>query len=389
MAHDSSAVRPLVGCRTLACYICTLLQAHVTQLILHRPTSSLTHTLTHSLAHSQRPLFCIMNYKKQCVHTSILTVLVFRNHHENWGCNASDMSEEDADADWNVSCIQVQHLASLADLRLSVLALSAADLTSATQITMLKLESCTLLPGQGSHTAGISALLSAVAGLQQLHHLELIELHLSFADDLLLQRFAALTGSAHLTYLEISEEEGFKPLPDGAVRHMFPHGRRLQLRQLLLLPSRGAHGPPPPYDDSSACMTGAELRRVASSCSELQQLSIAGAVYPGDMSGLLQLPASCTELCIGGRAMSNAVVPVVRQLTQLHELQWFDSPGLTDVGVEQLTALTGLRVLDVRQCNGLSEDLGGSAEYSDLQLSSGDETEVSNCWHCICQRDRR
>jgi hypothetical protein len=314
--------------------------------------------------------------------------MVIRNHHENWDCNASDLSEEDANADWNVSCIQVQHLASLADLRLSFLALSAAELTSATQITMLKLESCTLLPGQGSHNAGISALLSAVAGLQQLQHLELIELHLSFADDLLLQRFAALTGSAHLTYLEISEEEGFKPLPDGAVRHMFPHGRQLQLRQLLLLPSRGARVPPPPYDDSSACMTGAELRRVASNCPELQQLSIAGSVRPGDMSGLLQLPASCTELCIGGRAMSNAVVPVVRQLTQLHELQWFDSPGLTDVGVEQLTALTSLRGLDVRQCR-LSRELGGNdPAYSDLLVCSGDDDEVSNCWHYICQRGR-
>jgi hypothetical protein len=318
---------------------------------------------------------------------SIVLFMVCRNHHENWDLrdgNASDMSEIDADAfgyPWDASRIQLQHLTALVDLRLSFLALSAAELTNATQITRLMLEGCNFLPsGQGSNaapSAGVSALLSAVAGFKHLQHLELLELHLGFADDLPLQRFAALTAAPQLTYLEISEEEGFRPLPDGAVRHMFPHGRQLKLRQLLLLPSRGSRGPPPPYENESCCITGAELHRITSSCPELQLLSIAGAVRPaGDMPGLLQLPASCTELCIGGRAMSNAVVPVVRQLTQLHQLQWFDSPGLTDVGVEQLTVLTGLRVLDVRQCNGLSEELGGSAEYSDLQLSSGDDTEV-------------
>jgi hypothetical protein len=57
--------------------------------------------------------------------------------------------------------------------------------------------------------------------------------------------------------------------------------------------------------------------------------------------------------------MTDAVAPVVRQLTQLQYLSWWDSPGLTDVGAEQLTALTGLQDLNIGDCRGLSEELGG------------------------------
>lgn len=294
--------------------------------------------------------------------------------------NPSDMSDEDADAYGDASCIQLRHLTSLVDLRLSFVALSAAELAGATQITRLMLQGCALLPrAQPNATApaGISALLSTVAGFEQLQHLELLDLDLRGHEALPLQRFAALTASPELTYLEVSGEEGFRPLPDGAVQHMFPTDRTLKLRQLLLLPSKGTRGQEWPLDDMSCCVTGAELHGIASSCPELQQLCIAGAVHPGDMSGLMQLPASCTELSLGGPAMSDAVLPVVRQLTQLRDLSWYYSAGLTDVGVEQLTALTRLCGLDVRHCSGLSDELGGTPQYgSDLQVYSGDDDEV-------------
>jgi hypothetical protein len=102
---------------------------------------------------------------------------------------------------------------------------------------------------------------------------------------------------------------------------------------------------------------GAELRNICSSCPELQILDIRGVVNPGEWPGLLQLPPSCTELCIGGPAMSDAAATVVRQLTHLRVFRWWNSPGLTDVGVEQLTALTRLTTLDIHRCEGLSREL--------------------------------
>jgi hypothetical protein len=81
------------------------------------------------------------------------------------------------------------------------------------------------------------------------------------------------------------------------------------------------------------------------------------------MTGLIALPLSCTNLCIGGPAISDAEVRVVRQLTQLRVLRIWDSPGMTDVGAEQLTALACLTTLELRRCDGLSVELGGHHKH--------------------------
>lgn len=78
--------------------------------------------------------------------------------------------------------------------------------------------------------------------------------------------------------------------------------------------------------------------------------------------------------------MSDAEVAVVRLLTQLKVLRWWDSPGLTDVGVEQLTALTQLSALEVRRCEGLSAELGGHHPHDENSFelrAHSDEVSVT------------
>jgi hypothetical protein len=273
----------------------------------------------------------------------------------------SDMSEEDSDSWCHLSRMQLQHLTGLVDLSLLYVALAPAELAGATQMQRLVLSSFILWPqGEGDTAEAIGELLSTLACYTQLQHLHLGELEMGRSSGALAhERFAALTASPMLTHLDVSGQYGLPPLPSGTVQHMFPAGRQLPLRELVLLPSYG-HGVSDNVDAESSCVTGAELSSMVRACPELQQLVITGAVHPGDMSGLLQLPPSCTEMCIGGPAMSDAEVPVVRQLTQLIVLRWWDSPGLTDVGVEQLTALTQLSALEVRRCDGLSQGAWGA-----------------------------
>lgn len=90
-------------------------------------------------------------------------------------------------------------------------------------------------------------------------------------------------------------------------------------------------------------------------CPNPVSLNIQSTVKPGDISPLLQLPTSCVSLSVGGRAFDDTAAAVVAQPTHLTELKWFSSPGLTDAGLEQLTALTGLHSVNMDGMPGLSE----------------------------------
>lgn len=105
-------------------------------------------------------------------------------------------------------------------------------------------------------------------------------------------------------------------------------------------------------------MDSADLDNLICCCPGLRDLNITGVMRPGaDVSGLLQLPTSCTTLNIGGAAFTDAAAPVLAQLTHLEYLSWCSSEGLTDAGFEQLTALTGVN----RYGNcGLSDELFGT-----------------------------
>jgi hypothetical protein len=238
-------------------------------------------------------------------------------------------------------------LVCLQKLKLTQTGLSPVALASLSRLTRLQLYGC-WSRRRGNHEesqAGsehsVPALLAAIGGMHQLQHLEL-----EGEDDCLHTlgqpvHCAALTASSQLTHLQIWRWVD-QPLPGTAVQHMFPAGRQLsQLQQLVL---SGAEE----EDSEGGCITTDDLHSIVGACPALRCLSIPGVLAAGaDVSALLQLPSTCASLALGGYAVGDEAAGVVAQLTQLTALDWSESPGLTDAGLQLLTALEALETLRV------------------------------------------
>jgi hypothetical protein len=123
---------------------------------------------------------------------------------------------------------------------------------------------------------------------------------------------------------------------------MFPAGRELPYLTYILMQGMDSEGE---YMEKP-CMTASELASLISCCPALQELRICNALEASaNVSPLLQLPPCCTSIQVGGPAFGDAAAHVVCQLSQLQGLTWYYSEGLTDLGVEKLTVLTGLQEL--------------------------------------------
>lgn len=244
------------------------------------------------------------------------------------------------------------------------------------QLLHLYLEYFTLLPpNEGNDGADSAAvLLEAVGGMRQLKRFSLVD------DDNIWEasrevqanHFAALTASSHLTKLEVGCDEE-QPLPVEALRHMFPAGQALpELQELTVCASEMSAGP--------GFITAAELRNVISACPVISSLDITCVLQPGaDVHALLQLPATCRSLAIGGEAFGESAAVVVAQLTQLTRLSWMESHDLSDAGLDRLTALQALEKLLLREMQGLSDGLvpkDDGTMFEELILTTGDQ--VSN-----------
>jgi hypothetical protein len=93
-------------------------------------------------------------------------------------------------------------------------------------------------------------------------------------------------------------------------------------------------------------VTTAELHGMISACPALSSFNIMCVLAADvDVSVLLQLPATCCSLEVGGQPFGDSTAGVNAQLTQLTYQQWNAAPGLTDAGLQPLTALSRLRVL--------------------------------------------
>lgn len=271
---------------------------------------------------------------------------------------------------------QLTQLSCLQDLRLERCWLLPGVLTSF-PLTYLGISLCALLPSVATTRtkqtqAATAAFLSAVRCLTQLRDLSVQDMSLDAQQEgAALQQFAALTASSpHLTALCLGEDES-PALPAGALQEMFPAGRVFGGLRRLSLYHACLNGHEPGYVDID------DLARMFYSCPKLDTLDICGVVFPDvdDLSVLLQLPASCSSLCIGGSVFADDSVGLLTQLTQLTSLSWEFSPHLTDCGLEALTAMRGLQRLFVNDCWGLSRVLGGGGD--------GDGNDSDVCDDCV------
>jgi Leucine-rich repeat (LRR) protein len=260
---------------------------------------------------------------------------------------------------------ELPQLTGLLSLKLWYYRVPPKVLGTLTQMQVLHLNDCALLPWappNASSTTGTDALLQALHKLTCLQDLCLYMLELN-TDSNTLQQFSALRASSHLTRLFVTRAN-WATLPKGAVQHMFSPARQLQALQRLPMSTNECQNSGP----NDWCIDSAGLLSIMSSCPRLLHMDITGSVQPGaDLSPLLQLPQSCTSLYMGGAAFSDTSMHVLLQLQQLKELTWECSPKLTDLGLEQLTALD-LRSLCVEGC-GLSEVLADAEESLKLESS--------------------
>lgn len=290
---------------------------------------------------------------------------------------------------------QMPALVHLQQLELVDCSLAPAQLGSMTSLKILCLDSCTLLPcvddggtyhRKLSSPAAVTGFLNAIRQLTYLRHLELEDLHLDVAG-LPAEQWSALTASTQLTRLMLHGEGHSPRLPAGAVQQMFSVGRRLPHLRKLILQFNGYQC------QDSWCLDSGDLHSIIGGCPQLHSLCLLRTVCKGaDVSALLQLPASCTRLVIGGNAFAHSAVPVVLQLTQLRKLRWWDSTPFNDRTLLQLTTLTHLSKLEIMCSDDVStsiwEAAGVETPCSDDTITLCTDTKVGTCAGVVVLREQ-
>jgi hypothetical protein len=224
-----------------------------------------------------------------------------------------------------------------------------------TKLKVLQLEGCDVLPAGRDSAAEFLAAVGCMTDLEEMSMRGAV-----LDPDPAVFRFskapaaayAALTASSKLREL-VFDADGEPPLPSGALRHMFPKGRVLPHLTMLSLEGKSLD----PEINTHWFVTAHQLTAAFAACPALRSLHICSTLKPGDLTPLLQLPQSVTTLCVGGVAFDDAAATVVAQLTHLGSLGWDVSLGLTDVGLQQLTALQGLTYLHMFANDSLSVEV--------------------------------
>ena len=239
-------------------------------------------------------------------------------------------------------------------------------LSSMTLLCGLSIDGC------GGNQSLSSDCLLAIGRLQRLQHLRLWGLELGERNNT--EPFLALTASSQLRSLSVGHNKCGRVLAKGCAQHMFPLDRQWPFLTRLTMQIHGFLRSPvyeweydypgslfPTYGgeiiNDPSWLTGEELCGVISCCPALKELDLVNALRDPP-THLLQLPASCTALRVGGVAFDDAAAAVVSQLSQLVRLSWSYSP-LTDVGLEQFTALQQLTLLRLYNNHELSYDAVG------------------------------
>lgn len=193
----------------------------------------------------------------------------------------------------------------------------------------------------------MQALLGALQQLPHLQHLELSRMQLD--EVTAVEQLSTLTASSKLTSLHLLARFSM-PLPRGALQQLLPSG--LQLPGLRVLRLQGGDGV-----SEEQCLDSDDVICIAASCPGLTELTLHGVVSLNvSLAPLLALQPSLQALSVAGAAFGDAAAGVVTQLTGLQSLDWSNS-GLTDGGLRQLTALTGLTRLRLKSCKDVSREI--------------------------------
>jgi hypothetical protein len=143
--------------------------------------------------------------------------------------NSGPHSEPDLPLEW-------PQLSGLLELELYKCAVYPMVLGELTQLQQLQMVGCHLLPTplddtyQTEATAALLEVLPSLTRLQKLY-LDLDRLDI---ESITPQQFSALTASSQLTMLNLIRDDD-PVLPKGALQHMFPPSRRMQLLQPLAI----------------------------------------------------------------------------------------------------------------------------------------------------------
>lgn len=260
---------------------------------------------------------------------------------------------------------QLQQLTGLVHLELDSCDLPPTLLGSVTQLQALNLHCCRLLPSNPGLLFDGDNTQALLGGLRMLARLQVLSVVLSgasaYSGAYPSPCFDALTAHSRLTQLVVGCAYGGCTLPRSAVWEMFPeHRQHPQLQGLEISAAACDNGCD--YDALHWVLCNVDLECIGSCCPGLRRLDITSTVWPvdADLSGLLQLPSSCTSLSVGGAALTDSTAATLAQLTQLQDLSWKRSRQLTVTGLEQLTAL---------ELNRLRADCRVHSSWTQVELS--------------------
>lgn len=266
---------------------------------------------------------------------------------------------------------QFEHLSALQHMQLTDCGIPPSLLGTVTQLSYLHLSGCKVLPVGPDDLQDIrrtAALLEALPKFTRLQHLHLGLMNFDTTSQAP-ESFAALTAPPQLTALILWPEVG-QPLPVGVVhKSMFTKGRVMpRLKHLTIATCQDiapwAHAGV--HRNKESCIGTQDLTAIFNCCPNLESLDLSDTFdSDADLSVLLRLPQSCTELSVSQPQPKSDSVPVLRQLTQLKDLDWREYPGLNPLSLQQLTALHGLSCLRVLTCF----SLGNQAEFGQYKRS--------------------
>lgn len=206
----------------------------------------------------------------------------------------------------------------------------------------------------------VELLLEAIGKLTRLRRLDTVGMCFSHLETLCGDATTALTlltASNHLTHLSIAEgtysQSLDSPLPPTGVCCMLPAGRQLPRLGTLKLANKAYEEN---SDDPRTCVDASDIHSMAACLPALHSLCLVEVVKSSTAVPSLTSLQGLTHLVAGGKAFGDRGVQHLAKVTSLRALT-LRPTTITVTGLEALTALTGLTLLEVQGCPNLPSDV--------------------------------